>query len=179
MDTSSPVTIVKTAPSDDIAIQILTDWFKEARPSWKLPADICVGTFFLAASIYFLSQDPIPFFFWLALPGALMCFFIAIGYIPLLVKASLKTNKRFPSYYKQKTYHFYPHHLIFQPEGEHAIEIPYDRFTKIKMTDIAVMFLVKEKLALWFSIDDIPNTELQIIISFLEKSNAPIEKTRT
>lgn len=171
------VEITKAAPSDEIAKKVLAEWFKAARPKWKLPADICVGTFFLVTTVFFMIQDPVPTFTWVAMAGAIVSFLVAFGYVPLLVTSALKANKRMPSYYKEKTYQFFPDHMIFSVEGSQGVEIPLEKFSQIRLTREAVLFLIGDKLALWFALDDLSKPELGTILSFLKDSGVRIVRT--
>ncbi|WPX39695.1 hypothetical protein QET93_009115 [Akkermansia sp. N21116] len=169
------IEIIKPTPSDAATKRILIEWFKAARPKWKLPADICIGTFFTAMTIYSFMQTPVPFFTWLALGGACLSFLAAFAYVPFLATMALNANKKLPSYFKEKTYRFYPTHLEYSYEGAQTVTIPLEKFTEVRLTGDFVLFLIGDKLALWFSQNDVGRGDWDTILRFLNNNNVVIK----
>lgn len=171
------IEITKTTPNDETTKKVLAEWFRAARPKWKQPADLCVGCFFLVTSVFFLSKSPIPPFAWLALAGAVVSFLVAFCYIPFLVSAAFKSNIRLPSYHKRKTYRFYDQYMVFSSEGAKDLEIPLQTFSQIRVTPDAALFLIGEKLALWFALDGVSKNDLEIILALAQNNNVKIVRT--
>lgn len=169
------IEIIKPTPSDAATKRILIEWFKAARPKWKLPADICIGTFFTAMTLYSFMQTPMPFFTWLALGGAFLSFLAAFAYVPFLATMALNANKKLPSYYKEKTYRFYTEHLEYSYEGTQPISIPLDKFTEVRLTGEFVLFLIGDKLALWFSKNDLGKGDLETVLRLLKNNDVTIK----
>lgn len=161
-------TLVKPPPSDETTRKILREWFRSAQSKWRTPLNICVGCFFLAATAVYLTHDPIPPFAWVAMAGVFIAVFVTFGYIPLLVSAALKANKRLPSYYEEKTYRFLNHSVIFNTGDQKAVEIPYEKFSQARITDDAILLLIGEKLAIWLLREDIPGDIFEQILERLE-----------
>ncbi|MEG0025475.1 MAG: hypothetical protein RR719_09045 [Akkermansia sp.] len=174
-DQMKMIEIKKSAPSDELTTKILIEWFHTAQPKWKRPADFCIGTVFLVVAVYSLIQGAVPFFAWLALAGAILSFTIAFGYIPFLAKSALKANKKQSSYLKEKTYRFYPDHMTFSYDGGGQVEIPLAKFTLVRVTDLAILFLIGHKLVLWFAHSDLSPQEEETIIGYLQQQGVEID----
>lgn len=178
MNSQNSITIIKSAPTDEIAKKILSDWFSTCRPKWKLPLDLCLGCFFLAAGMFSWVSNTAPGFIWMSFAGALLSFTVAFGYIPFLTKSALKINKNQSSYYKEKTYRFTPDCLYFSYEGANEVAIPLDRFTCARITQSGILLMNGDKLVLWFSHSDLPEEDEKTILSYLEKNGAVIDERR-
>lgn len=167
-------TLVKPQPSDETTRAILREWFRTAQSKWRMPLNISVGCFFLAATAVYITRDPIPPFAWVAMAGVFIAVFVTFGYIPLLVSAALKANKRLPSYHEDKTYRFLDNSVIFTSGDSKAIEIPYDKLSQARMTKDAVLLLIGEKLAIWFLRQDVPADKLDVILGRMEANGVKL-----
>ncbi len=169
------IEIIKPTPSDAVSKQILIEWFKAARPKWKFPADICIATFFTAMTIYSFMQTPVPFFTWLALGGALLSFLAAFAYVPFLATMALAANKKVPSYSEEKTYRFYPTHMEYSYQGIQPVTIPLEKFTEVRISGDFILFLIGDKLALWFSCNDVSRKDWDTILRFLNNNKVKVK----
>lgn len=178
MSEERTITIVKKAPSDEVAKKILIDWFNTSRPKWKLPVDLCLGCFFVAAALFSWWGNSAPGFIWLSLSGAILSFTVAFGYIPFLAKSALSINKKQDSYYKEKTYRFSPDFLYYSYEGVNPVAIPLDKFTEARITGEGVLLLNGDKLVLWFSHSDLPAEDEQTILGYLKNNGVLVDERR-
>jgi hypothetical protein len=169
------IKIVKKVPSDTVVARMFTVWYKTMRPKWKLPLDICIGTFFVAMTIYSFLQTPLPFFTWIALGGAIVSFVAAFAYVPYLVNMTVKANKRQPSYNVEKIYQFYPDHLDYSYEGVPVSHIPLNKFSRVLVKEGFYLFLYKDKLVLWLSDADLSKEESDKILDYFRQLDVPIE----
>ena len=172
------IKIIKKAPSDEVAKKILADWFTTSRPKWKLPTDICLGSFFLTAALFSWWADSAPGFIWLSLAGAILSFVVAFGYIPFLSKSALSINKKQNSYYKEKIYRFSPDCLYYSYEGVNEVAVPLDKFTGVRLTKEGVLLLNGDKLVLWFSHSDLTQEDEKTILKYLENNGVAIDERR-
>lgn len=178
MNDEKIITIVKRAPTDEVAKKILSDWFTTCRPKWKLPLDLCLGCFFTASALFSWFSNTAPGFIWMSVAGAILSFVIAFGYIPFLAKSALSMNKKQPSYPKEKTYRFSPDCLYFSYEGVNEVAIPLDKFSSVRITPEGILLLNGDKLVLWFCHSDLPQEDEQTVLEYLEKNGAVIDERR-
>ena len=168
------IEIVKTPSTDEATKKILIEWFKAARPKWKLPLDIILGLAFSIMSIYCFMQPELPFYTWLALAGAIISFLTAFFFVPFLASVALGAQKKLPSYNQKKIYRFHNDHMEYICEGQQPVKIPLNRFTEVRLVAQYILMLKDQQLVLWFAKEDIPPNQEGSLFSIFKENNLPV-----